>query len=267
MRVLPEEIEFAKFLLDMGDGMLNDSIQIPECYIASMDADIVKDIYGDLIRKKDFVKVAKCAILSTRNVDVDEINKRVVELLDIDNERIYTSIDSIVNGDNGDIGEALSPEYLNSLFPSSLPPHELRLRPNCIVMLIRNLSLNEDLYNGTRLIIIELGNHLLKCKILTGDKAGDIVFWNRITLYCENVYPFIFLRKQFPIKLAFAMTIKSQGQTFDKIGLDLRKDIFNHGQLYVAYSRVRSWQALKVYFGNERNNRYIKNCVYKELYI
>lgn len=34
MRVLPEEIEFAKFLLDMEDGLLNDSnenIQIPEC--------------------------------------------------------------------------------------------------------------------------------------------------------------------------------------------------------------------------------------------
>jgi len=66
-------------------------------------------------------------------------------------------------------------------------------------MLIRNLSINEGFCNGTRLMIIELGNHLLKCKIL-GDKIGDIVFLNRITLYCENVYPFTFKRRQFPIK-------------------------------------------------------------------
>ncbi|KMQ82814.1 atp-dependent dna helicase pif1-like protein, partial [Lasius niger] len=150
MRVLPEEIEFAKFLLDMGDGILNDfndKIQIPECCVAPLNADIVEDIYGELIRKKEFAKVAKCAILSARNVDVDEINKKVVELLDITNERIYTSVDSAVNNDNSDIGEALLPEYLNSLSPSSLPPHELRLRPNCIIMLIRNLSINEGLCN------------------------------------------------------------------------------------------------------------------------
>lgn len=92
MRVLQEEIEFAKFLLDMGDGILNDlndNIQIPECCVAPINADIVEDIYGDLIRKKEFVKVAKCAILSARNVDVDEINKKVVDLLDIADERIY----------------------------------------------------------------------------------------------------------------------------------------------------------------------------------
>ncbi|XP_070157972.1 ATP-dependent DNA helicase PIF1-like [Polyergus mexicanus] len=178
----------------------------------------------------EFGKVAKCAILSARNVDVDEINKKVLELLDIADERIYTSVDSAVNDDNGDIGEALLPEYLNSLSPPSLPPHELRLRPNSIVILIRNLSINEDLCNGTRLMVIELADHLLKCKILTGDKAEDIVFLNRITFYCENIYPFTFSRRQFPIKLAFAMTInKSQGQTFDRIGLDLRKDVFNHG--------------------------------------
>ncbi|XP_067215659.1 ATP-dependent DNA helicase pif1-like [Linepithema humile] len=272
MRVLPEEIEFAKFLLDMGDGILNDSndnIQIPECCIAPINADIVEDIYGDLIRKKEFTKMAKCAILSARNTDVDEINKKVVELLDITNERIYTSVDSTMNcDDNGDIGEALLPEYLNSLSPSCLPPYELRLKPNCIIMLIRNLSINEGLCNGTRLMIIELTDHLLKCKILTGDKAGDIVFLNRITLYCENIYPFTFSRRQFPVKLAFAMTInKSQGQTFDRVGIDLRKDVFNHGQLYVAFSRVRSWQALKVFLGNQRDNRHVKNYVYKEIYM
>ncbi|KYN18615.1 hypothetical protein ALC57_09070, partial [Trachymyrmex cornetzi] len=70
------------------------------------------------------------------------------------------------------------------------------------------------------------------------------------------------------IKLAFAMTInKSQRQTFDRVGVDLRKDVLNHGQLYVAFSRIRSWQALKVYLGRQRDNKQVKNYVYKEVYV
>lgn len=114
---------------------------------------------------------------------------------------------------------------------------------------------------------MELGNNLLKCEILTGDKKGEVVFLNRITLYCENIYPFVFKRRQFPVKIAFAMTInKSQGQTFDKIAIDLRKNIFSHGQLYVAFSRVKSWESLKIYLGQEKQDRLVKNYVYTEIF-
>ncbi|XP_044005535.1 uncharacterized protein LOC122850453 [Aphidius gifuensis] len=146
-------------------------------------------------------------------------------------EDVY-GINSIKNCDNGDISNTLLPEFLETLNPPNLPPHELRLRKHTVVMLIRNLSVNEGLCNGTRLQVLDCSNHLLRCKISTGDKRGEIVFINRITLYSDDAYPFEFGRRQFPIKLAFAMTInKSQGQTFEKIGIDLKRDIFNHGQL------------------------------------
>jgi hypothetical protein len=69
-------------------------------------------------------------------------------------------------------------------------------------------------------------------------------------------------RRQFPIRLAFPMTIKSQGQTFDKTCFYLLKPVFSLGQLYVALSTVRSLGSLSVV--SETNG--IVNCVYNEIY-
>ena len=45
-------------------------------------------------------------------------------------------------------------------------------------------------------------------------------------------------RLQFPVRLAFAMTInKSQEQLVEHVGINLQTSVFSHGQLYVAFSR------------------------------
>ena len=50
---------------------------------------------------------------------------------------------------------------------------------------------------------------------------------------------------------------KSQGQTFDKIEIDPRKNVFNHGQLYFEFYRIRSWKSLRIFIGNEREKNYV----------
>jgi ATP-dependent DNA helicase PIF1 len=60
--------------------------------------------------------------------------------------------------------------------------------------------------------------------------------------------PFQFKRLQFPVRLAFAMTItKAQGQSLQVCGLNLENSCFAHGQLYVACSRVGNPSDLFVY--------------------
>ena len=87
-----------------------------------------------------------------------------------------------------------------------------------------------------------MGKRLLHVVILTGPKRGDEVHLPRIC--CDSAedtdLPFALRRYQFPVRLAWAMTInKSQGQTFgERIGIYLNKPVFAHGQLYCAMSRA-----------------------------
>ena len=73
--------------------------------------------------------------------------------------------------------------------------------------------------------------------------------------------------------LSYGMTIhKSQGQTFDFVGLLVDHNVFTHGQIYVGLSRVRKFSNLKIQikkigqkmFAIQKDNKiYIKNIVYR----
>jgi hypothetical protein len=81
------------------------------------------------------------------------------------------------------------------------------------------------------------GSHALigviECEILKGKHSGNMVLIPRIPLSLSSIteLPFDFRYTQFPIRLAFAVTMnKSQGEA---LNLYHTESVFTHGQLYV----------------------------------
>lgn len=92
----------------------------------------------------------------------------------------------------------------------------------------------------------------------------------------ETGYPFKLKRLQFPVRLSYAVTInKAQGQTLDRVGIYLKQGVFDHGQLYVACSRARSWNSIRALACNtatqgalltpNRQHVFTKNIVFREI--
>ena len=63
------------------------------------------------------------------------------------------------------------PEFLHTLHPSGMPPHALRLKEGCPLLLIRNLCPKHGLANGTRLLLRQVRARVLQVDILTGSHA------------------------------------------------------------------------------------------------
>ncbi len=131
-------------------------------------------------------------------------------------------------------------------------------------ILLRNLDAASRFCNGTRLIIWHLAWRLIVAHIIGGTHARNIFNILRITTTTNrSKWPFTLQRRQFPLQLAFAMTInKVQSQTMKIVGIYLPKPVFTHGQLYVALSRATHVNDVSIFCPNGKTTT---NVVYMEL--
>jgi hypothetical protein len=268
----PTSEQFANWLLQVGSGAANNedgTVMLPAHMKCGENvASLIDAIYpGIQAGEKSDEYFLDRTILSCRNDEVDDLNHDILAMFPGENH-VMTGADSVIleRGADSDF-QPYPMEFLNSIKASGLPLAHLALKEGCPLMLLRNLDPANGLCNGTRLILLRIRPRVLECHVMGGKHHGQNAFIPRISLEPSNEQlPLKLRRHQFPVRLAFAMTInKSQGQSVKHVGLDLRTPVFSHGQLYVALSRCTNGARIKMLFPEDQRTTNTQNIVYPEI--
>jgi hypothetical protein len=164
--------------------------------------------------------------------------------------------------------DSLPEECLNRMTISGLPEHNIHLKVGMSVVSMRNLYIRKGVCNGSRMLIVELGDGYLVGRLMSGPFKGKEVMIPKIKLKSSpaSANGVSFYRYQFLLAPAYAMSVnKSQGQTLSRVGVMLHTDVFSHGQLYVALSRVSS--ADNVLFVKPAGKEKMVNVVHRSIFM
>ncbi len=128
--------------------------------------------------------------------------------------------------------------------------NEIRVKNGCKIMYLVN-SQHNPLRNGTLGIFVSHNDcHFIR--VGNVDYSLEPVELTKKEYVYDSESDALKLREigsitQYPFKLAYALSIhKSQGLTFDEVTIDLRRPCFQEGQMYVALSRVKSPDGLRI---------------------
>ena len=168
MRADPRAQSFAKYLLEVGEGKLP-SRSTSNPWIVALNEDIIfkfvdnednvlrliTRIFSDQLTHTNVETFAQHVILCPSNVTVMDINNRIITTILEGELHSYFSVDT-QDPEENDEEIDLPIEHIHKLLPNGYPPHELKLKLGTIVIVLRNLSSDEGIVNGTRAIVTYL---------------------------------------------------------------------------------------------------------------
>ena len=228
--------------------------------------------------------ISQKTILASTNAAVDKWNS-VVQAMNPADLIPLLSNDKFceVDDPHGILQRNLSDRILNNFNSNGVPPHELNLKINDICIVLRPINAF-GLATNSRVRVLDLTHYRIKAQTL--EDSPRTVFIPRMRFKFRLPYgqSYQLLRTQFPLRLAYCMTYnKSQLQTLDKVLLDTTGEPFAHGHLYVALSRNRNYDDIRMYIpldmthpnpcylvyedDDEYDMPCVKNIVYKDVLI
>ena len=220
-------------------------------------------------------KAVTRVVLASTNSAVHNWNIHI-QSLNTSPETICVSRDYLCEVDDlhGHLKSMTTEECLNSYNNNNAPPHLLKLKVNDICLVTRALMV-DNIASNSRVQILRILPHLIWVRTLS-ETTQRVVAIPKVRFKFRLTYgqSFSLMRTQFPLRLAYAMTLnKSQSQTLGRTLVDCTKPPFSHGHLYVGSSRVRSAKDIMYYFDcndvnvNLHKCSVVQNVVYQSLLI
>ncbi|MCM8812473.1 MAG: AAA family ATPase [Candidatus Omnitrophica bacterium] len=142
----------------------------------------------------------------------------------------------------------LTDRFEPSFYPADA---DLTLKPGAQVMMLANDPKGRWV-NGTLAHVAELAPARVNVRIGGLVYPVEPVSWERVEYVFDQQTQMIQEKSvgsftQYPVRLAWAITIhKSQGKTFDRVIIDVGRGAFAHGQVYVALSRCRTLDGIRL---------------------
>ena len=173
--------------------------------------------------------------LCTHNASANKINEEKLRELKGEEFMFEAKIDGVFN---------------ESLYPVD---KNLVLKEGAQVMFCKNDTVKHEFFNGKVGVVESIdGKEILVRCIEDGELVSvPIMTWDNVKYTLDQNTGKITENKegsfsQYPLRLAWAITIhKSQGLTFDKVLIEADR-AFSHGQVYVALSRCRTLEGIRL---------------------
>ncbi len=105
------------------------------------------------------------AIITGRNAVVDNLNGKILKRLD-GQEVVLHSVTRLASGDHTHLSHFLTEGFLHSLTSPGVPNHQLKLKLNCLCLVMCNISVQDRVMNNTKVIVREVGRKFVTVETL-----------------------------------------------------------------------------------------------------
>jgi ATP-dependent exoDNAse (exonuclease V) alpha subunit len=275
------QLDFAEMLLQLGTGTFGpncvlveklsphiSTVYLPIIPVLTSIQEVLAFVYPDGFQTEN---IWRRAVMACTNTEVDRWNESIQEMNPAVSRTFYATNEIAEIDDlKGVLRKMITPEVLQKYNVANIPPHELTLKVGDICLIVRTIQGTGrylQLSTNTRVRILDFRTNYIRIQTLSD--VASVINIPRILFKFRLPYgpSFYLLRKQYPLRLAYSMTInKSQGQEFAKAVVDTSTSNFAHGFSYVSASRVRDPSDFAFYNSSDSEDQvHIQNVVYHEL--